>query len=139
MISALSLLLILEMIFTSLIIIFLYCNPFLLIPALSSSTLPLRASSIRMHPRNPELIQFEDQSVSVPELESSPGYLCGGLEVLESDKLEDGGGAAAAGGGGAAASQRSNIVVLHVTVAIDVTIAVEVIFSIEKRIRKILM
>ena len=76
--------------------------------------------------------------MSVPELESSPGYLCGGLEVLESDKLEDGGGAAAAGGGGAAA-QRSNIVVLHVTVAIDVTIAVDVIFSIEKRIRKILM
>ena len=80
-----------------------------------------------------------DQSVSVSELESSPGYLGGGLEVLESDKLEDGGGAAAAGEGGAAASQRSNIVVLHVTVAIDVTIAVDVIFSIEKRIRKILM
>ena len=49
--------------------------------------------------------------------------------------VEDGGGA----GGGGAAAQRSNIVVLHVTVAIDVTIAVAVIFSIEKRICKILM
>ena len=48
-----------------------------------------------------------DQSVSVSELESSPGYLGGGLEVLESDKLEAGGGTAAGGGGWAASRGRT--------------------------------
>ena len=42
------------------------------------------------------------QSVSVSELESSPGYLGGGLELLDSVKFATGGGA---GGAGAAASR----------------------------------
>ena len=52
-----------------------------------------------------ETVYVEDQSVSVSELESSPGYLGGGLEVLESVKLEAGSGTGA--GAGAASRGRT--------------------------------
>ena len=46
------------------------------------------------------------QSVSVSELESSPGYLGGGLELLDSVKFVTGGGAGGAGGNGGRMGER---------------------------------